>query len=62
MPLYHACRARRRALIGLSEEVVAGMCWRRARGLDSQPEAEKTKNERRREEEKRQIRHGCDVM
>lgn len=30
MSLHHACRARWRALVGLPEKVVAGMCWRRA--------------------------------
>ncbi len=52
MPLYYACRARRRALVGLSEEVVAGMCWRRAGGLDTQPEG----GQDRVGEEEREIR------
>lgn len=52
MPLHYACRARRRALVGLSEEVVAGMCWRRAGGLDTQPEG----GQDRVGEEKREIR------
>lgn len=38
MPLHYACRARWRTMVGLSEEVVAGMCWWRAGGLDTQPE------------------------
>jgi len=49
--LHHVCGARRRALVLLPEEVVAGMCWRRAGGLDVQPEG--GGEERRRGEEER---------
>lgn len=38
MSLHHPCTPGRRALIGLPEEVIAGMCRRWAGGLDAQPE------------------------